>query len=774
MTSSRLVSILIPAYKATYFEAALKSAMRQNHDEVEIIIGDDCPDDSIHAIVERLAPASPWPVRYWRNPQPLGEIGNVSQCLQNARGEYIKFLFDDDLIVPDCTRIMVDVFETTPGLSMVSSRRRRIDEQGQFLEDIQATRLPFGRDVVVHGPELVSFQGQYTLNFIGEPSSVMCRRADLQALLPLGLYSLNGHEIHWVGDLAIYVKLLQGGHLALLDRTLSYFRVSTAQYSHDGRVNPDIARGYHEMFRAQIAASGWLRPSAVNPFVKVADLNRPNQFQDLDLLGSFTGKPTPRPALDPVEAWLHGRQPSQPKREQMDQALRAQQGGPRFLVVVSDLGNQHQALMQSLMSLGHDSLASLRLQVVVLSAAPQLPQDSVEEGLYWLSATPATQGQVLNAVLDRFDFDWLLRIEAGVQFTEDGLWRVAYELLGAQGCRAVYADALQRSAGGALQLVLRPDFNLDLLLSVPHVMAAHWLFSRAALQAVGGFDAQWAQALDLNLITRLIEHGGMQGLGHVDEALLILEAPAPGHDEQEQQVLLGHLHTRGYAQGQVQVARPGQYHLDYGHAAKPLVSIIVPAGRQLPLLQRCVASLLQNTAYGHIELLLLDTAPGASEWLEEVRALGEPRLRVLRMAQQTDVAACNQAALTQARGELVLLLDSRSAAIAPRWLDELLNHAQRPEVGIVGAAWVGPHGQPLGEADWPVAGVLSGIAVDQERKALPLGAMLIKRTLFEQAGGLDTAQATFEQAQSELCTRIVGAGYLAIRAARCTLMRDTE
>jgi len=772
MTSSRLVSILIPAYKATYFEEALTSAMRQNHDEVEIIVCDDCPDDAIGEIVRRLAPLSRWPVHYWRNPQSLGEIANVTQCLHKAQGEYIKFLFDDDLIVPDCARIMVDVFETTPGLSIVSSRRRRIDEAGRWMSDIQATLLPFNRDVVLDGREVVAFQGLYTLNFIGEPSSVMCRRADLMALVPEGLYNVNGHEIHWVGDLAIYVKLLQHGHVAILERTLSYFRVSETQYSRAGRDTPAIAERYHDLFREQIAASGWLRPAAQTPFVQVADLSRPTQFKEMDLLGSFIGRHTPR-SNDPVERWLQARELSALRRQQITRQLHDHQGGPRLLVVVSDLQDEQPALMQTLMSLGQDSLAQLRLQVVVLSAAASLPADDAAQGLFWLPADAANQGQVLNGVLERFEFDWLLRVEAGVEMTADGLWRVAHELLGAQGCRAVFADGLQRLANGALQLAPRPDFDLDLLLSLPQVMARHWLFAREAVQAVGGFAPEYADALDLDLILRLVEHGGMQGIGHVDEALLVSAAQAPRSNAQEREVLTRHLRNRGYAQCNLGEPVPGHYHVTYGHPAQPSVSILIPAGGPLPQLQRCVTSLIKHSSYANLELLLLDTAPGANDWLAQVQALADPKIQVLRHAQQREAAVINQVARTQVRGDYLLLMDPHCAVVGDQWLQALLNHGQRPEVGVVAAAQVDGRGHWLDEGDVPVTGVLRGIALDQERAVLAPGAMLLSRALFEAFDGL-AQDVGLREAQQDLCARITASGRLAVRAVQATLMRDTE
>ena len=47
MNANALVSIIIPAYKATWFELALKSALAQDYPHCEIIIGDDCPDAGI-------------------------------------------------------------------------------------------------------------------------------------------------------------------------------------------------------------------------------------------------------------------------------------------------------------------------------------------------------------------------------------------------------------------------------------------------------------------------------------------------------------------------------------------------------------------------------------------------------------------------------------------------------------------------------------------------------------------------------------------------------
>ncbi|MFO6224899.1 hypothetical protein, partial [Pseudomonas aeruginosa] len=70
-----------------------------------------------------------------------------------------------------------------------------------------------------------------------------------------------------------------------------------------------------------------------------------------------------------------------------------------------------------------------------------------------------------------------------------GLLVAALDLLAApESCQAVYADELMRLDDGELGAALRPDLNLDLLLSFPAGLSRHWLFRREPLLATGGFD----------------------------------------------------------------------------------------------------------------------------------------------------------------------------------------------------------------------------------------------------------------------------------------------
>ncbi|EGH30832.1 glycosyl transferase family protein, partial [Pseudomonas syringae pv. japonica str. M301072] len=102
MNSVPLVSIVIPAFNPRFFRAALQSALDQVYDNLEIIVCDDCRSDEIKAIFDELVVPDSDRARYMRNPQRLGFQGNLLKGLEQASGEYIKFLCDDDRLYNYC------------------------------------------------------------------------------------------------------------------------------------------------------------------------------------------------------------------------------------------------------------------------------------------------------------------------------------------------------------------------------------------------------------------------------------------------------------------------------------------------------------------------------------------------------------------------------------------------------------------------------------------------------------------------------------------------
>jgi len=224
-----LVSIVMPTYRTEHLHQALESALNQTYRNLEILVCDDCPTDAIEAIVSEYSRFDSR-LRYVRNPDAGKDIGRLNHvlCLKEARGEYIKFLNDDDLLDVECVERMLKAFADYPDISLVTSKRQRIDQHGAPLADIPATQAPVAADSMIEGLSLGTALMLSQINFVGEPSTVMFRRDDMIEVTP-DFMSVDEQPIAWASDVAIFLNLAMRGNTVYLIQPLSSFRIHGEQ-----------------------------------------------------------------------------------------------------------------------------------------------------------------------------------------------------------------------------------------------------------------------------------------------------------------------------------------------------------------------------------------------------------------------------------------------------------------------------------------------------------------------------------------------------------------
>ena len=249
LATDPLVSILIPAYNARFFAACLDSALAQTYDHVEIVICDDSPEREIEEIVRGRA--NRFPIRYERNETRLRPRGNFTRCFDRARGEFVKFLCDDDLLAPTCVASLLDTFRSAPDIVLATSPRQRIDENGQRLDDQPATVPIVAADAVIAGHTLANAMLMAGLNVVGEPSTALFRKAELLDQAP-EYFRFLSEPGHGVIDMVMWAALLLKGDAVYLRERLSSFRIHPGQRQHD----PAKARRNVESIRSLQAA--WL------------------------------------------------------------------------------------------------------------------------------------------------------------------------------------------------------------------------------------------------------------------------------------------------------------------------------------------------------------------------------------------------------------------------------------------------------------------------------------------------------------------------------------
>lgn len=181
-TAGDTVSVCIPVYNGERFlRECLDSVLSQTRRADEIIVVDDCSKDASAAIVAEYR-ARDDRIRYFRNDVNLGLVGNWNRCVQHAASTWIKFVFQDDVVEPNCLARMIAVVDDAT--DVVGCRREFIfdeppsDELLAFYRNNQALI----DDVFHRGPRLSAAQCQaialdrFGENFLGEPSSVLLRR----------------------------------------------------------------------------------------------------------------------------------------------------------------------------------------------------------------------------------------------------------------------------------------------------------------------------------------------------------------------------------------------------------------------------------------------------------------------------------------------------------------------------------------------------------------------------------------------------------------------
>lgn len=238
-----VASLCIPTYNhARMLGDALRSAMAQTCRDIEILVFDDGSTDETPNLVSAFLHQDTR-IRYFRNAENLGLTRNFNACLAQAKGEYIKFLCDDDSLEPDCVERMAQVLSERPEVTLVACARRLVDDR---LRAVGTARYA-QRSILVEGPAAIRrcfFLG----NLIGEPTAVMFRRTD----------AARGFDDRYLQlmDLEMWFHLLRRGTFAFLPTPLCRIRQHAEQATRENLRSGTVLRDKCLLFREYVDEVG--------------------------------------------------------------------------------------------------------------------------------------------------------------------------------------------------------------------------------------------------------------------------------------------------------------------------------------------------------------------------------------------------------------------------------------------------------------------------------------------------------------------------------------
>jgi len=104
------ISVVIPTYRRTHLlKNALDSVLTQHYTDFfwDIVIVDNEPDDGKENDTERLVRSLDSDrILYYRNSENIWVGDNFNRCIQLARGEWVCFLHDDDILISNTLRTL--------------------------------------------------------------------------------------------------------------------------------------------------------------------------------------------------------------------------------------------------------------------------------------------------------------------------------------------------------------------------------------------------------------------------------------------------------------------------------------------------------------------------------------------------------------------------------------------------------------------------------------------------------------------------------------------
>lgn len=220
-----LVSVVIPAYNRPHtLKIAIDSVLEQNYPNIEIVICDDSSNNEVQQMLEAAYLPSYPQIKYHKNEKNLF-LENWHKCFDLASGEYINYLMDDDVFHKEKISKMLYFFNEFENITLVTSYRQTINESGSFLPPIAATVRLYEETRVMDGKTLGNIALTRCLNMIGEPTTVLFKKADLTERF--GVY--RGKQYSLINDMAAWLSLLSKGKAVYIPEALSYFRLHASQ-----------------------------------------------------------------------------------------------------------------------------------------------------------------------------------------------------------------------------------------------------------------------------------------------------------------------------------------------------------------------------------------------------------------------------------------------------------------------------------------------------------------------------------------------------------------
>lgn len=363
-----------------------------------------------------------------------------------------------------------------------------------------------------------------------------------------------------------------------------------------------------------------------------------------------------------------------------------------------------------------------------------------------------------------FDHDDILHPSALYEYVK---------VINEQGADYIYCDETTfkgNDINHMLTMHFKPDYAIDNLRANNYI--CHFsVFSRELLDGTELFRSQFDGSQDHDMILRLTDRA--KKVVHVPKLLYYWRSHAgsvasgigakPYAVQAAKGAVADHLKRHGYEHFQITSTRAFEtiFKIRYSIEGNPKISIVISNKDHAEDLKRCISSIIEKSTYENYEIIVVENNSTSQEIFDYYKELEkEAKVKVVSYKAPSEkpgfnYSAVNNFGVSHAAGDYILLLNNDTQVITVNWMEELLMYAQRQDVGAVGGKLyyanktIQHAGVVLGLGAHRTAGhshygqhrenlgYMGRLCYAQDVSAVTAACLLVKKSLFDEVGGLD-------------------------------------
>lgn len=398
-----------------------------------------------------------------------------------------------------------------------------------------------------------------------------------------------------------------------------------------------------------------------------------------------------------------------------------------------------------------------------------------------------------NEALSLAEGEYVALMDNDDEITADALYEVV-KVINETDVEFIYSDEDKLEMDGSFSDPhFKPDFAPNMFLSQNYISHLS-VIKKELIKKADGFTIGLEGAQDYDLYLKVFEYTNK--IFHIQKVLYhwrkipgstAAEFSDKSYAQDAGIQALENAMNRRKIDAEVENGKyPGTYRVKYNVVINSLISIIIPFKDKPELLTMCIESILTKSTYKNFEIIGISNNSNEQATFNEMQRLEklDNRIKFYEYNVPFNYSDINNYAVNNyAKGEHIILLNNDIEIITPEWIESMLEHSQRDDVGCVGAKLYYPNdtiqhagviigiGGIAGHShkyfERRMAGYFSRLELIQNLSAVTAACLMVKTKIFKELNGLNEENLKIAFNDVDFCLRVQEEGYKNIYTPYC-------